>query len=35
MPLSHFNLLSIETYLSVFEILIKKNEKVSITMENC
>ena len=35
MPVSHFNLPPLETYLSVLEILIIKNEKVGITMENC
>ena len=35
MPVSHFNLPPLETYLFVLEILIIKNEKVGITMENC
>ena len=34
MPISHFNLPPLETYLSVLEILIIKNEKAGI-MENC
>ena len=35
MPISHFNLPPLETYLSVLEILKIKLKGIGITMENC